>query len=176
MKQQVSATRVVPCAASLRAHDESSSLPAAKLRLRSRSSVAALQTAGVFATAAMMAFLAVGYVTSNAKLSDQSSRIRALEHDLADARQARQASELRLGVEPGPAPTQLRLMGSLLDHAEVRNALDEPLRAGPDGVLLVNVEGEARLVLTPRDIGLRTLRAELPTSGEAVAFRQLVLP
>ncbi len=168
MKQQVSATRVEPCAASLRANDECGSRPAAKLRLRSRSSVAALQTAGVFATAAMMAFLAVGYVTSNAKLSDQSSRIRALEHDLADARQARQASELRLGGvirELEQASDAARQRSEDLDrrHASLQTALDTARRQ----------LDTTRLELRSTPVVAQTIKGGIPDTASWLAATDL---
>lgn len=97
MKQQDSATRGDPWSASTRAENEPVTAQHPKAALKSRSSRRVLQTAGVFGTAALVAFLTVGYVTSSAKLADRDARISALEHDLADARASRQSSELRLG-------------------------------------------------------------------------------
>ncbi|MFO1038028.1 MAG: peptidoglycan DD-metalloendopeptidase family protein [Geminicoccaceae bacterium] len=133
MKQQDSATRGDPWSASTRAEKGATSTADTKATLKGRTSRRALQTAGVFATAAVMAFLTVGYVTSSVRLTDREERIRALEHDLADARAARQTSELRLGgvirdLEQASATASRRSDELDRAHETLQAALDSARR------------------------------------------------
>jgi hypothetical protein len=91
-------------------------------------------------------------------------------------RVARLHTATEIDLRTGPGTTELRLTGSLLRDAEVHDSFDAPLRAAPDGALLLDAMGETRLVLTPRGVGLHDLRAELGTTGESVDLTLLVLP